>query len=724
MKELGIQRIYAEGKSLLVMCTCIRNEHRSNGTSIDYISSGYNIKRIGENEVRKMSGWRSNDNPFTDGDDDGNSDGEGDGDYDTFNDIKIGTDRFIFLIDCDESMFIDRKKPSATATGSLSSLSYSSRNMKDIKRNNYFTDCLKVALSVMKSKIVSEAKSSVGIIFYGTNSSIDITSNSSNTSTNNSSSNDANSGIYEFLPLEQISAVNIVKLIDLLSNISAAEGMKGNRSISSSATAITSSLNKALKRCSQAFIEKKSSTRDDKRVWIFTNDDNPNYSNTNNNINQLRILTVADDCKQQGFEFALWYMGNAFDTRKFFNKLIKADGETDEDIQMNLQKGSDVNGFDDVVEVIRRKEERKRVFANVPFYFNINDNKSTVNEANSYTYSAMSVNVCHLYAVTKKPIPVKVCRRSSVPVLRMSKKLDGETGATVSNASIQEFIIVGDTRVPFAKEDLNRIKYQSSASAAGADTASSSSTVSSSDVGISLLYFADKRVLDRVYNVEAPLFIYPDDKSVAGSAALFATLLIDIAKKDLVAVVKFKRTKTSKAVVCVLIPQLETVYADGSQDMPSGFHMITLPYLEDIRAAPDVPNDAVLCMVDDDKVAAAQAMISAYQYSDTFKYEKEISNPSLQLFYSFLQCKCLEEAAPDFNVHTDDKLIPCIDVAGTDTTTCSSSSDGKAATAREALNRFKDVLRLDVEAVKPVKKRATATAAKKEPSVKKPKKEK
>jgi hypothetical protein len=50
-------------------------------------------------------------------------------------------------------------------------------------------------------------------------------------------------------------------------------------------------------------------------------------------------------------------------------------------------------------------------------------------------------------------------------------------------------------------------------------------------VGLQLLYFMPRSKLTKDLNVESSYFLFPDDKSVKGSSALFEALLRDLAAK-------------------------------------------------------------------------------------------------------------------------------------------------------------------------------------------------
>ena len=101
-------------------------------------------------------------------------------DDDVTNSFKNAYDRLIFLIDA--NMFDSKVHTSQSS-------------------RNYLLDSLNVALKVLKSKIISDEKSSVGVIFYGSKVS---------------DPNEKN--LFSFIPLEPPSASNIRKLQSLLEN--------------------------------------------------------------------------------------------------------------------------------------------------------------------------------------------------------------------------------------------------------------------------------------------------------------------------------------------------------------------------------------------------------------------------------------------------------------------------------------------------------------------------
>src|SRR4051812_24355539 len=96
-------------------------------------------------------------------------------------------------------------------------------------------------------------------------------------------------------------------------------------------------LKEALWQCSHEFNAKGTSFKDQdfKRVWLFTNDDNPNKKFAQE---QLKIIQVAKDATETGIEISLWHMNRfvtpaagaatqmvEFNIEIFYNKILVVD---------------------------------------------------------------------------------------------------------------------------------------------------------------------------------------------------------------------------------------------------------------------------------------------------------------------------------------------------------------------------------------------------------------
>lgn len=101
--------------------------------------------------------------------------------------------------------------------------------------------------------------------------------------------------------------------------------------------------------------------------------------------------------------------------------------------------------------------------------------------------------------------------------------------------------------------------------------------------GIKLLGFKDRSELEFEDNVRHSVFIYPDEESYAGSRRTFTALLSSMVKKGKIGLVRALTRRNASPSFCALLPQ------EGESDgwaEPSGFHLIPLPFADDIRAAP------------------------------------------------------------------------------------------------------------------------------------------
>lgn len=102
--------------------------------------------------------------------------------------------------------------------------------------------------------------------------------------------------------------------------------------------------------------------------------------------------------------------------------------------------------------------------------------------------------------------------------------------------------------------------------------------------GLKLLGFKDRSELAFEDNVRHSIFVYPDEDMYAGSRRTFTALLSSMVKKGKIGLVRALTRKNASPSFCALLPQ-EEGEGEGWAE-PSGFHLIPLPFADDIRAAP------------------------------------------------------------------------------------------------------------------------------------------
>ncbi|KAK0472013.1 SPOC like C-terminal domain-containing protein [Armillaria novae-zelandiae] len=101
---------------------------------------------------------------------------------------------------------------------------------------------------------------------------------------------------------------------------------------------------------------------------------------------------------------------------------------------------------------------------------------------------------------------------------------------------------------------------------------------------IKLLGFKDQGELLFEDNIKHSLFIHPDETSYSGSRRTYSALLKSMIKKKKVAIVLALTRRNASPLFCALLPQEEGVDESGWIE-PAGFHLIPLPFADDIREA-------------------------------------------------------------------------------------------------------------------------------------------
>ncbi|KAG6888008.1 hypothetical protein C0992_009921 [Termitomyces sp. T32_za158] len=103
-------------------------------------------------------------------------------------------------------------------------------------------------------------------------------------------------------------------------------------------------------------------------------------------------------------------------------------------------------------------------------------------------------------------------------------------------------------------------------------------------VGIKLLGFKDRNELAFEDNIKHSHFIYPDEMTYTGSKRTFSALIKSLVKKKKMGLVLALTRRNATPAFCALLPQEEKADEAGWVD-PAGFHLIPLPFADDIRAA-------------------------------------------------------------------------------------------------------------------------------------------
>jgi len=249
---------------------------------------------------------------------------------------------------------------------------------------------------------------------------------------------------------------------------------------------------------------------------------------------------------------------------------------------------------------------------------------------------AMSVFVHILEA--RVPFPVYLLNESNKLLKSETRNICGHTGSILHPADdVETFVELAGERVFISRREIDEVKKIG-------------------EPGMKLLGFKPLNFLRPYHRVFHSYFVYPNERAISGSGALCAALIDCLITRKQFALIRYTARRASQPVLAALVPQAEQLEEGGrDQVCPAGFHMILLPWGEDVRrlhfpapegVAPPAPVAAELA-------DAAQRVVEAMSL-DTFA-PGCVENPVLQKHYAAVQALALGEDNPE---ETPDMLQP------------------------------------------------------------------
>ena len=223
---------------------------------------------------------------------------------------------------------------------------------------------------------------------------------------------------------------------------------------------------------------------------------------------------------------------------------------------------------------------------------------------------------------------------TSYPVKPQTKWACMDSGEILRTAQIKKYFAYGDAKVVFEADEIKAAKFLY-------------------PPGIQLLGFKSREMLKDHHNLQHANFLFPDETDIRGSSLAFRSLLQNMVEKDKIALVRYVPRVNSVARVAALVPSIEEYDLEtGAQLQPSGFHLIILPYQNEIRKL-EVEQDFEEATPSDEAVIAARKMVQTF----TTDFDPhEFQNPSLQKHFRTLQAYALEnnEVLAEF----EDNVVP------------------------------------------------------------------
>ncbi|KAG7388283.1 X-ray repair cross-complementing protein 6 [Phytophthora pseudosyringae] len=492
---------------------------------------------------------------------------------------ESGKDALIVLLDVRKAMFSPYPHAAAGAP------------------STWFHAVVELVIKLFKSKVVASDNSMLSLVFFGTNKRGEAGSLEQ---------------VYEFQPLGYPSAQRIKDLQALLETDAQSE-------FESMQNAEKLSFSNALWECGISFSNANLKKKDSQRIWIFTNDDNPEGPDAEEVGRIQKQVQNHTELKRTLNLFYITPPGKeSFDLAKFYGCSFK-DFSADEDEEMiesaaTFQPAFPVGSLDDLMDGSLRKRFRKRRLTAFPLH---------VTKGVS-----IGVELYALVVVQRKNTPVALDASTNTPLKTETKWLCEDTGAYLTPDRIKKYIDYGGRRIYFTRDDMVEIKHYDAP-------------------GLQLICFKPLDSLKWNENIRTPYFVYPCDGYIEGSSTAFMAVLNSMVRKQKFALARLIARKASEPRLVALVPQEEENDEMG-QVQPTGFSIIFLPYLDDIR---DIPVEPV-ANVDQEKIDAAKHLISKLKLTEAPSFE----NPELQKHYAAIQALALDEDELEFDEKKDTTL--------------------------------------------------------------------
>ncbi|PQM37640.1 ATP-dependent DNA helicase 2 subunit KU70 [Prunus yedoensis var. nudiflora] len=336
----------------------------------------------------------------------------------------------------------------------------------------------------------------------------------------------------------------------------------------------------------QALLRKGSAKTADKRVLLFTNEDDP-FGSIKGVIKTDMMRTTLQrtrDAQDLGISIELLPLSRPdsdFNVSTFYSDLLGLKG-------------------DDLALFMPAAGEKSTAY-------NIGTGETSCFLTDSTLLKYFNLLISHIF-------------RSMLLIKTERSFICADTGALVQG-SAKRFQPYKTENIKFSVEELLEIKRFSTGH-------------------LRLLGFKPLNCLKEFHNLRPSTFVFPTDEELIGSTCIFIALHRSMLRLKRFAVAFYG--SSSRPQLVALVAQDEIISA-GGQVEPPGMHMIYLPYSEDIRNTEELHTGSNVAPphANDDQTRKAAALIKRFDLKDFSVFQ--FANPALQRHYAVLQALALEE---------------------------------------------------------------------------------
>ncbi|KAF8149083.1 SPOC like C-terminal domain-containing protein [Crassisporium funariophilum] len=466
-------------------------------------------------------------------------------------------DVILFCIDCSDSML----------------QLYDDPQYEDVQTCHLYT-ALEAAMQIQKKKIIVGPNDSVGILLFNT-------TRKSETSRNQGS--EIKKGTFVFQPISPLSAPKVQEIIQLLD--AAREDPQELRNTIPPLTSGRVPMGDVFTSCNWVLRDGAPKTAS-KRVFLITDEDNPHPSTGSRQLITSARTTLID-LTQAGAIVEPFFISTEekpFDVSKFYSSVLLPTNLGDEDELQGdssvLPESISISRIEDLLSQMRFHEVPKRAQFSIPLQlakdFTIGvKGYGLVTEQKKGAYKYFVDLGDRMEVATVRTTYVDEDRQAEVDKSKIVYGAQLGAGAGVEEDNDTEDagggfgarVVKAGHRPFYTAEEIRSFRTLGL------------------EPGIKLLGFKDISELRFEDNVKHSQFIYPDEMTYSGSKRTFSALLRKMIEKKKFALALALTRRNASPVFCALCPQEEKVDESGWTD-PAGFHLIPLPFADDIRAAP------------------------------------------------------------------------------------------------------------------------------------------
>ncbi|KAJ3862177.1 SPOC like C-terminal domain-containing protein [Lentinula novae-zelandiae] len=455
-------------------------------------------------------------------------------------------DVILFCIDCSPSMLALRPDPE-----------------DETKNTRHLYAALNSAMNLQKRKVVTGPNDSFGILLFNTTRKPD---------TPRTQGSEIKKNMFLYQPIGPISAPTIQELIQLL-NAAQEDSDEIQKQFPPCDSRVA--MGDVFTSCNWVIRDGAPKTAT-KRVFLITDEDDPHPSSK-----QLKISaqTTLEDLAQAGVvvePFFIQSEDRPFDVTKFYSSVLQTNAFAD-DVDSDpsiLNQSISVSRIEDLLSQMKFREVAKRALFNIPFELAKGltigvKGYGLVTEQKKGEYKYFVDLGDRLEAATVKTGQLDEDRDVEVDKSNIVYGM-AVVGAAPSNDDVEDDSMAATKVVKSGQRPFYTADEMRSFRTLGLEP------------GLKLLGFKPRDTLKFEDNVKHSLFLYPEENTYAGSKRTLSALLKSMIKKKVVGLARGVLRRNSTPTIYAVLPQEE----DVDEMEPAGFHIIPLPFADDIRSAP------------------------------------------------------------------------------------------------------------------------------------------